>query len=245
MTYPREIALAGSEHLDPAYVAGYDRKAGFDPAGDLDALRAHGLDQHSVLIELGAGTGTFALAAAMICRRVVAVDVSPAMTDAIRRNAAVRGVANVECVQAGFLSYEHEGDPPNVIYTRNALHHLPDFWKGVALSRMAALLSPGGILQLRDLAFSFDPPEAQARIAGWLDAMSTERPEDGWTRQELEAHLRDEYSTFTWLLEPMITRSGLEILSADYADTGAYAGYICVKRGTPRSEREPGYSSGK
>jgi ubiquinone/menaquinone biosynthesis C-methylase UbiE len=27
----REIALAGSEHLDASYVAGYDRKARFDP----------------------------------------------------------------------------------------------------------------------------------------------------------------------------------------------------------------------
>jgi hypothetical protein len=34
-----EIAHAGDEHLDVRYVAGYDRKAGFDPAEDIDALR--------------------------------------------------------------------------------------------------------------------------------------------------------------------------------------------------------------
>jgi hypothetical protein len=39
----REITLAGPEHLDPAYVAGYDRKAQFDPAADLDDLRSRGL----------------------------------------------------------------------------------------------------------------------------------------------------------------------------------------------------------
>ena len=35
-----ERAHAGQEHLDPVYVSGYDRKAGFDPSEDIDVLRA-------------------------------------------------------------------------------------------------------------------------------------------------------------------------------------------------------------
>jgi len=169
------------------------------------------------------------VAAARICKRVVAVDVSPAMIDAIRSRAGAAGTANVECVQAGFLSYAHEGDAPNIVYTRNALHHLPDFWKGVALWRMAELLAPGGILQLRDLAFSFDLFEAEAGIETWLQTVATDRPKDGWTHDELEKHLRDEYSTFTWLLEPMLERAGFELLTADYGSAGAYVNYVCVK----------------
>jgi SAM-dependent methyltransferase len=225
----REIALAGPEHLDAAYVAAYDQKAGFDPAGDLDALRDRGLDAHSTLIDFGAGTGTLAVAAASICKRVIAVDVSPAMVDAIRSKAADAG-ANVECVQGGFLSYDHDGEAPDFIYTRNALHHLPDLWKGVALSRLAALLTAGGMFQLRDLVFSFDLSEAEAGIAGWLQTAAADRPEDGWTREELETHLREEYSTFTWLLEPMMARAGFEIVTADYGTLGVYANYICAKR---------------
>jgi SAM-dependent methyltransferase len=225
----REIALAGPEHLDAAYVAAYDQKAGFDPAGDLDALQGRGLDANSTLIDFGAGTGTLAVAAARICKRVIAVDVSPAMVDAIRSKAAAAG-ADVECVQAGFLSYEHEGEAPDFIYTRNALHHLPDLWKGVALSRVAALLTAGGIFQLRDLVFSFDLSEAEAGIAHWLQTAAADRTEDGWTREELETHLREEYSTFTWLLEPMMGRAGFEIVTADYGTVGAYANYICAKR---------------
>jgi SAM-dependent methyltransferase len=225
----REIALAGPEHLDAAYVAAYDQKAGFDPAEDLDALRARGLGANSTLIDFGAGTGTLAVAAARICKRVIAVDVSPAMLDAIRSKAAAVG-ADVECVQAGFLSYEHEGEAPDFIYTRNALHHLPDLWKGVAISRVAALLAAGGIFQLRDLVFAFDLSEAEAGIANWLQTAAADRPEDGWTRGELETHLREEYSTFTWLLEPMMARAGFEIVTADYGPEGAYANYICAKR---------------
>lgn len=227
--YLREIALAGPEHLDATYVAAYDKKAGFDPSADLDGLRARGLAANSTLVDFGAGTGTFAVAAASICKRIVAVDVSPAMIDAIRSKAATAGAANVECVQAGFLSYAHNGDAPDFIYTRNALHHLPDFWKGIALKRIAALTAPGGTLQLRDLVFSFDLSEAEARIASWLETSASDRPEDGWTRDELETHLRDEYSTFTWLLEPMIARAGFEIAAANYGQVGAYANYICVK----------------
>jgi SAM-dependent methyltransferase len=226
---PEEIALAGREHLDPAYVEGYDRKARFDPADDLAALRARGLTGESTLIDFGAGTATFAFAAASHCRRIVAVDVSPAMVSAIRARVAERDVANVDCVQAGFLSYDHQGPAPDVIYTRNALHHLPDLWKAVALGRMCALLAPGGLLQLRDLVFAFDPSEAEAGIASWLRSAAVERPEDGWTRAELKRHLREEYSTFTWLLEPMIERAGFEIVAADYAPVGAYANYICIK----------------
>jgi SAM-dependent methyltransferase len=226
----REIALAGPEHLDPAYVAGYDRKAQFDPAADLEDLRSRGLDRASTLIDLGAGTGTFALAAASVCKRVIAVDVSPAMVEAIRAKIAERGVLNVECVQAGVLGYEHQGAPVDFVYTRNTLHHLPDFWKGIALARTAELLAPDGILRLRDLVFSFDLHEANDRIANWIDTAAVQRPEDGWTRDELVAHLRDEYSTFTWLLEPMIERAGFEIVAAEHGMVGAHADYVCEKR---------------
>jgi SAM-dependent methyltransferase len=226
----REIALAGPEHLDQDYVAGYDRKARVDPTQDLDALRDRGLGPESTLVDLGAGTGTFALAAASFCKQVVAVDISPAMVDAIRAKIVAHSVGNVETIQAGLLSYEHRGSAPDFMYTRHALHHLPDFWKAVALNRFAAQLAPGGILQIRDLVFSFDLGETEASVANWLQSAAADRAEDGWTRDELETHLRDEYSTFTWLLEPMLERAGFEIITADYANDGAYANYVCARR---------------
>src|SRR5262245_32145565 len=93
------------------------------------------------------------------------------MLDAIREKDAAAGAAKRECVQAGFLSYQHEGAAPEFVYTRNALHHLPDFWKGVALTRIAGLLADDGILQLRDLVFSFDLSHLETGIADWLRAL--------------------------------------------------------------------------
>jgi SAM-dependent methyltransferase len=152
------------------------------------------------------------------------------MVSVLRRKVADEGLTNVECVAAGFLSYEHQGPPVEVVYTRNALHHLPDFWKGIALRRVAQLLVPGGILRLRDLVYSFALPEAEDRIAAWIDSVAAASPELGWTRDELETHVRDEHSTFSWLLEPLLEQAGFAIEAAEYAPSGVHAAYVCVKR---------------
>jgi ubiquinone/menaquinone biosynthesis C-methylase UbiE len=225
---PDEASFAGREHLDPEYVAAYDRKAAFDPAQDVSLLRRYGLKSDSTLIDIGGGSGTFALAAAPHCRRVVLVDVSAEMVAAAQRKADLLGLANVECVQSGFLHYEHHGSPADFIYSRNALHHLPDFWKALALERIARMLRPGGYFWLRDLVFAFDPAEAGQVIGGWLNAAAS-RSEDGWTRKELETHLREEHSTFNWILEPMLKRAGFVMEEAEYGSERVFASYRCVK----------------
>jgi len=227
--YLDELAHAGQEHLDPAYIATYESKAQTDPAQDVAALQALGLDARSVLVDLGAGTGTFALAAAPHCRRVVAVDVSPAMVAMIRAQAERLGLGNVAVAHAGFLSYDHQGEPADFVYSRNALHHLPDFWKGIALTRVAALLRPGGIFFLRDLVYSFDPSEAGERFEPWL-AGAPARPEQGWTRAELAEHIRGEYSTYNWLLEPLLERAGFAIRDVSVTANRCFSAYTCVKR---------------
>lgn len=226
--FPDELARAGDEHLDPEYVRGYDRKADTDPAEEVALLRGLGLNETHTLVDLGAGTGTLALAAAPLCRRVVAVDVSAAMLSLLEEKAERLGVKNVECVRDGFLTYEHRGDPVDFVYSRNALHHLPDFFKALALERIASMLRAGGALRLRDLLFSFDPPEAEPTIEAWL-ASAAERPERGWTRAEIEKDIREEHITFSWLLEPMLERAGFEIRDASHQARRTYSAYTCIK----------------
>jgi SAM-dependent methyltransferase len=128
-------------------------------------------------------------------------------------------------VQAGFLSYEHAGEPADFVFSRNALHQIPDFWKGIALTRIAAVLRPGGVLRLRDLVFDFEPAAAGERIPAWL-AGAVDDPAQGWTADELVEHLRTEYSTYSWLFEPMLERAGFEILDREYV-RAAYGAYTC------------------
>jgi len=166
-----ELAHAGPEHLDAEFVAGYDRKQGFpSPEPDLAVLAGYGALGPTV-VDLGTGTGRFAIAAAARCGRVVAVDVSPAMLAHVRASAP----STVEVVRAGFLSYEHAGALADAVHTRNALHQLPDFWKGVALDRIARILRPGGILRLHDLVYDVEPAQAPEVFARWF-AGAGDRP---------------------------------------------------------------------
>jgi len=91
------------------------------------------------------------------------------MLEWLRDRAAAAKVTNLAIVQAGFLSYEHSGPPAGGVSTRNALHQLPDFWKAIALDRIARMLRPGGVLRLHDLVYDFQPSEADAVFERWLE----------------------------------------------------------------------------
>jgi SAM-dependent methyltransferase len=226
--FPDELIYAGEEHLDPDYVETYDAKAQTDPQSDVELLRQLGMNAESTVVDLGAGTGVFALAAAPFCKRVIAVDVSQAMNDWLAKRAGRDGIGNLDVVHGGFLSYE-PAQQVDFIYSRNALHHLSDFWKVVALRRMAAMLKPGGVLRLRDLVYSFPVDEIDERIERWI-AGGAPTPDRGWTPEELATHVRTEFSTFDWLLEPMIERAGFEIRDIEHAPVGAYSAYTCVRQ---------------
>lgn len=221
-----ELAHAGQEHLDQAYVAGYEAKAQYDPTFDIDILRQHGFGSTSSIVDLGAGTGRFSVDSAAICDHVIAVDVSPAMVAMLRRRTV--GLGNVTVVKGGFLSYQHCGPPAEFVFSRNALHQIPDFWKGVALARIAAMMAPGGIFRLLDLVFDFEPDEAETWVPSWM-AGGVDDPTTGWTPDELAEHVRIEYSTYSWLFEPMLERVGFEILDQQYV-RNAYGSYTLRRR---------------
>jgi len=220
-----ELASAGRENLDPAHVERYDGKMDARAAEEVELLRSRGLDASSVVVDLGCGTGQFAVAAAALCRRVVAVDVSPLMREKLRRRRDDADLGNLEIADAGFLTYEHTGDPADFVYSRYALHHLPDFWKVMALRRVRDMLRAGGIFRLWDVAYHFDPDDADERVEAWCAPYGDEVDGD-WARWELEEHVRDEHSTFTWLLEAMFDRTGFRVEAADYSDDGFDARYV-------------------
>ncbi len=223
-----ELAHAGPEHLDDAFIAGYDRKQGYPDADeDLAEFEAHGLGPDSRVVDLGAGTGQFAIPAARRFGHVTAVDVSPAMVAALNERAARAGLANLDCVTAGFLSYTHDGPPADGVHTRNALHQIPDFWKAIALQRIADVLKPGGVLRLEDLIYDFQPGEAREVFTDWFAGAAT-NPADGYTAADFAEHIRTEFSTFRWLLEPMLTAAGFEIAEVSFWGR-LYGGYTCVK----------------
>ena len=227
-----EVAFAGRENLDAVHVARYDSIEDAAPDDEVALLTTLGLRPDSVVVDIGTGTGQFALAVAPFCDRVVAVDVSPAMLSALTAKIDRVGVRNVDVVAAGFLTYEHSGRPADVVYSRYALHHIPDFWKGVALTRLRAALRPGGVLRIWDVVYHFDPAEAPDRLEAWC-ATAGPSGSGGWSRDDLEEHVRDEHSTYTWVFEALAQRAGFHIEQSEYSDDGIFARYVLRRPAEP------------
>lgn len=194
-----ECKQVGKDYGRPEEVALYD--ASHAEFRDVDAENKAILDEldiqtGDVLVDFGCGTGAFAVLAATFCRRVHAVDVSEAMLAYARGKADKASVTNIAFHHAGFLTYIHEEPSVDAIVTTFALHHLPDFWKGIALKRMHRLLKPEGKFFLRDVVMS--EYNALENIAYFI-AKQGETGGD-FLREDAEAHFRKEYSTYDWVM---------------------------------------------
>jgi hypothetical protein len=91
------------------------------------------------------------------------------------------------------------------------------------------MLEPGGGLILQDIVYSFEPSEAATAIEQWLESAPAD-PAQGWTADELAAHIRTEHSTFSWLLEPILARAGFDIIHHRYSENRIFAAYTCRLR---------------
>ena len=82
-------------------------------------------------------------------------------------------------------------------------------------------------MRLSDIVYSFEPSEIGEQIQQWRSTLPIEASTPGeWIQADIDEHVRDEHSTFTWLLEPMIERSGFRIDEAVYSADRFRAEYI-------------------
>ena len=187
-----------------------------------------GLGTDATVIDMGCGTGAFAIHAAKYFKKVIAIDISKAMLKRARKKARKARLGNVEFCNGGFLTYTHNVEPVDAIVSVTALHHLPDFWKMIGLQRLARMVKMGGKVYIKDVVFSFDPARYKSRIKAFIQLM-TNRTEPGM-KWDLETHFRQEYSTFGWIMEGLLERAGFKIDKADYKDD-FFATYLCTKKG--------------
>lgn len=224
--YYDEFKQIGTDYEFADEVRNYDKRMHElrnIPKETADTINKLGITKGSILVEFGCGTAELSIAAAELCSRVHAVDISPVMIDYAREKAKSRNANNVEFHHAGFLTYEHADEPADIIVTQLAMHHLPDFWKIVALGRINDMLKPGGKFFLRDVVYSFDMKEYRNELDVWL---STIKGSCGSVN--CKNHIRDEYSTTSWIMEDMLKHTGFNIISADYKD-GVFGAYLCEK----------------
>jgi ubiquinone/menaquinone biosynthesis C-methylase UbiE len=171
------------------------------------------------------GTGTFAIQAALRCEKVYAVDVSQAMIDYAKTKAERAGVSNIVFCHCGFLNFEHDDLSPDFITTTFAFYHLPDFWKGIALHRIYDLLKPGGQFFIHDGIIK--KHNAIENIASLIEKLAEAGGD--FLQHDAEGHFREEYSTYDWIMDELLSRAGFKIKSKHVQD-GVIGTYYCTKQ---------------
>lgn len=187
----------------------------------LDAL---GITRDGTLLEIGTGTGHFAVEASRRCKRVVAVDVSNAMLDYAKSRAEREGITNIEWAHAGFLSFDFPKESFDCVVSNASLHHLPDFWKAIAIDRVHGSLKPKGVFFLGDVVFSCGVEEIESKVNAWIEGYTTIDEE---LHREARGHIKEEYSTYSWIIEGMLERAGFRYRIL--AESNNFMAYLCTR----------------
>lgn len=107
------------------------------------------------LLDIGTGAGHTAIAFAPAVKRAIAYDLTPQMLEEVERNAAAKGVTNVETRQGGAESLPYPNASFELVSCRLTTHHFANLPQ--ALAEMARVLKPGGKLIIMDTTVPEDP----------------------------------------------------------------------------------------
>jgi SAM-dependent methyltransferase len=105
------------------------------------------------LLDVGAGTGLLAIAAAPRVAHVSALDVAPAMCRHLARKFDRCGIENADVLVNGATDLPLPDGTIDVVVSNYCFHHLSDAEKTQALAQIRRVLRPGGRLVFADMMF--------------------------------------------------------------------------------------------
>ncbi len=176
------------------------------------------------IVDIGCGTGAFSIHAAKYFKEIQAVDVSEEMIKVASTKADAKGIRNIVFHNSGFLQFQPKAQV-DIINTKWAFYHLPDYWKQAGLLNMNKMLKLNGILFMSDVVFQFDL-EYESNTDKLISRLSNDFSEE--FVDEVKIHIRDEYSTFDWVLQGLIERAGFSIQHVSTDDV-LESEYLCRK----------------
>lgn len=223
-----EFSASGVDYSDKEVVRQFEKRhqnfRDFNKEFELIKQRVS-LKPTDEVLDVGCGTGAFILPASRNCKHIYGVDVSSGMLGLLQEKLESSKVSNVTLCHAGFLSFRNHIPSEqkfDVVVSSLALHHLPDVWKAVALKNIADVLKPGGRFYLYDVIYTFPIENWQHGIQRLLDDMESA------AGHEAKKHVSSEFSSFSWYLEELIRKVGLQI-EGTYDDYTFVRAYACCK----------------
>ncbi len=224
-----ELKQVGTDYADITHVQAYDQQMQKlrDIKQEIKNILKHlDLKPDQTILEFGTGTGEFAIEVAKHCTAVHALDVSPTMLRYAQQKAEQQGMTNIQFQYAGFLTYKHQGKPLDAVVSQLTLHHLPDFWKLIALKRIYRMLRDGGTFYLMDTVYSFEPDDHESFFNDLLGAINETAGKE--VALDTETAIREEFSTLDWIMEGLLIKAGFHIEKVEYP-VKFLAVYVCHK----------------
>jgi ubiquinone/menaquinone biosynthesis C-methylase UbiE len=155
---------------------------GFQALRDLILKRAR-LSAGDRLLDVGAGTGLLAEAAARRVASVIAVDSSPAMCRHLEKKLAHIGVANARVLASDATDVQLDDNAVDVVVSNYCLHHLRDADKLRALAEIMRVLRPGGRLVFADMMFQLRAADRRdLSVLALMVIRMVRRGPSGWLR---------------------------------------------------------------
>ena len=105
--------------------------------------------QNMLAIDLACGPGTYTRPLAARVRHAIGADLTPAMVEKARAEAARDGIVNIEFVCADIYALPLADGAAGIASCGYAFHHMTD--PARALAEMARILQPGGRLAITDI----------------------------------------------------------------------------------------------
>ena len=158
----------------------FARLPSHDAATEL-LLDMAGLAGGGEVLDVACGPGMVACAAAKRTRRVVGIDLTPAMIEQARALQAKLGIGNAEWRIGEAANLPFPPESFDAVLTRYSFHHFPD--PGVELAEMLRVARPGARVAVADLVL----PAPQAAVYDRMERLRDPSHVRTLSREELGA----------------------------------------------------------
>lgn len=199
-----------------------------------DIFNYIGIADPGNLVDFGCGTGAFIRIADSKGWRCTGVDVSNAMLSYAK---SLSVGDSISYVSGGFLTFEGDEGNFDLATSSFSFHHLPDFFKFIALKRVRSLLRDDGYFFIQDVII--EKGDYEANINALIDYQFSVGGD--FLREDVIQHFKEEFSTFDWIIEGLIKRSGFMIEKKQFQ--GGLLGWYLLKKVSNKAMQTDGYAA--